>query len=125
MMSSQIVDGQLFLIKHLLILREQITPFQAEFIIRETQLDFSSTKGVFFFLSLTFFSIFISDAALKFVSNPRDSFPNILAASSHNSILKLMLNGAPSVKELYVDSKKDVDRFVATKFQSFYQKMSF
>lgn len=39
------LDGELFLIKHLLILREEMGAFKVEFSITEIGLDFSRTKN--------------------------------------------------------------------------------
>ncbi|XP_022087992.1 conserved oligomeric Golgi complex subunit 3-like isoform X2 [Acanthaster planci] len=83
------LDGMLFLIKHLLILREQIAPFQVEFSIKETALDFSTMKV----------------AAYSFLSKRS----RIFSLSSNNAFLEFLFEGAPNVTEHFLDSKKDVD----------------
>lgn len=88
----KVIDSQLFLIKHLLILREQIAPFHGEFAIRETQLDFSRTK----------------DAAYQMLD--LNTLPKLLRVDSNNALLQFFVEGTPEVKEFYIDSKKDVDR---------------
>ncbi|CDQ99410.1 unnamed protein product [Oncorhynchus mykiss] len=67
------VDGQLFLIKHLLIMREQIAPFHTDFAIKEISLDLKRTR----------------DAAFKMM-NPK-SVPGFFRLNSHNAILEFLL----------------------------------
>ncbi|GIX94140.1 conserved oligomeric Golgi complex subunit 3 [Caerostris darwini] len=85
-----LLDGQLFEIKHLLILREQIAPFQIDFAIKETTLDFSKVKV----------------AAYGLLQNRT----HLLSLNSSNAILEFLLQGTPHVTEHLIDSKKAVDK---------------
>lgn len=100
------IDGQLFLIKHLLIMREQIAPFHADFAIKEISLDLKKTR----------------DAAFKFL-NPK-AVPNYFRLNSHNAILEFLLEGTPEIKEHYIDSKKDVDRHLKSSCEQFIQQQT-
>lgn len=84
------LDGELFEIKHLLILREQIAPFRVDFTVKETSLDFSKIKT----------------AAFGLLQKRKQLF----ALGSNNALLEFLLDGTPQVKEHLLDSRKDVDR---------------
>lgn len=84
------IDGELFEIKHFLIIREQIAPFRVDFTVRETSLDFSKTKT----------------AAYGLLQKRKQLF----SMDSNNALLEFLSEGAPQVKEHIFDSRKDVDR---------------
>ncbi|XP_055691770.1 conserved oligomeric Golgi complex subunit 3 [Lutzomyia longipalpis] len=84
------LDGELFEIKHLLILREQIAPFRVDFIVKKTSLDFSKMKT----------------AAYGLIQKRGQLF----ALGSNNALLEFLLEGTPQMKEQLLDSRKDVDR---------------
>uniref|UniRef100_A0A1A8C3B5 Conserved oligomeric Golgi complex subunit 3 n=1 Tax=Nothobranchius kadleci TaxID=1051664 RepID=A0A1A8C3B5_NOTKA len=100
------IDGQLFLIKHLLIMREQIAPFHTDFAIKEISLDLKKTR----------------DAAFK-ILNPK-AVPKFFQLNSHNAILEFLLEGTPEIKEHYIDSKKDVDRHLKFSCEQFIQQQT-
>ncbi|CAK9798366.1 Conserved oligomeric Golgi complex subunit 3 [Anthophora plagiata] len=98
------LDAQLFQIKHLLILREQIAPFQVDFTIKEYSLDFSKVKTAAFGLlekSARFFTL------------------------SNNALLEFLLEGAPQMKEQLVDSRKHVDNTLKYACQHLIQHATF
>lgn len=88
------IDGELFEVKHLLILREQIAPFRVDFTIKETSLDFSKVKT----------------AAFGLLQKRNQLF----SMGSNNALLEFLLEGTPQIKEHLLDSRKEVDRQLKT-----------
>lgn len=84
------IDGSLFQTKHLLIVREQIAPFQVDFTVKEVGLDFSNMQK----------------AAIHLINHRN----NIFSFGSNNALLEFLLEGTPKVKEYLIDSRKEVDK---------------
>lgn len=83
------LDGQLFLIKHLLILREQMAPFNVEFLVTETSLNFSNYKNV----------------ALSILERRGSS---LFALNGNNVILRFLLE-TPDAIDVEIDSRRQLD----------------
>ena len=83
------IDGTLFLIKHFLILREQINPFEIHFSLTDRHLDFSTTANAFL--------LFLQRVGAWF------------SLSGNNALFTLLHDGIPEVVSSEVDVKKDLE----------------
>merc|ERR1719479_563477 len=113
-------NGQLFLIKHLLILREQITPFQVQLSVLEHSLDFSKLKNA----ALSLIPLSLSGKLGN--SQLNDLTLNIAgrAAQGNSSVgmssVKSLLEGTtPQVKEHCQDSRREVDKQLKCSCETF------
>ncbi|EFA80151.1 oligomeric Golgi complex component [Heterostelium album PN500] len=94
-----ITDSQLFLIKYFIVLREQITPFDINFVIIEKIVDFPNLKH-----------------ALSTMYN----YGSLFALSTNNPIYNVIASAAnPRVTNTSIDSKKDLEKELKLVIESF------
>ncbi len=95
----------MFLIKHLLILREQISAFDINFTVTEVSLDWTRTKGWFQKIArLLSRGIFFYNVAAAFGLLQKKS--RLFSLSGNNAFLEFFIEGTPEIVETHMDSKK-------------------
>lgn len=98
--SKGALHGTLFLVKHLLTLREQITPFDIKFSLTNKALDFTSS----------------SDA----MSHLMSEISTIFSFSFHeNALVGLFTNAIPQIQETTSDVKKELEQELKKSCTSF------
>jgi hypothetical protein len=84
------LDAQLFTVRHLLFLREQIAPFDVEFSSSDIDLDFSHMR----------------DHMARILSGRSSLF----SMSASNAVVRMLGTGGPRVLHYKVDSKKELEK---------------
>ncbi|KAG5181521.1 hypothetical protein JKP88DRAFT_263614 [Tribonema minus] len=85
------LDGHLFLVKHLLTLREQLEPFDISFMRNDRKLNFSTTVS-----------------ALRRLAQPSSGLA-LFRLSMQNVLIQTAKNSLPAVDEVEVDARQDME----------------
>ena len=100
------IDASLFLIKHLLILREQIAAFNVNFSVKEVYLDFTKTRSVYMYMSYSTMLLHLSSLSIAAAYNLLKKRSRIFSLSTNNSFLEFLFEGFPELIETQLDSRK-------------------
>ena len=119
MATKSSLDAHLFHIKHLLILREQIAPFQVDFAVKEMSLDFSPVRNAgksrahsSLITFVTFCNTFEYDLARGLLKKRNRLF----SLSTSNALLEFLLEGAPQLREHLTGQWFDCQLFLMRSF---------